>query len=45
MHLLIVCTRAVQCYVVAQKSQATSPEGYGIDVAKHLLNEYSNLSA
>ena len=38
-------TQKNTCYVIAKRSKATTPEGFGIDVAQHLLTEYPILTA
>jgi urate oxidase len=43
--LVATDTQKNTCYVIAKRSQATTPEGYGIDLASHLLNEYKMLEA
>lgn len=44
-NLVATDTQKNTVYVVAKTSKATSPEGYGIDLAKHLLSEYPMLEA
>jgi len=43
--LVATDTQKNTVYVVAKRSTSTSPEGYAIDVCRHLLNEYPVLSA
>jgi len=43
--LVATDTQKNTCYVIAKRSAATTPEGYGIDLASHLLNEYKMLDA
>ena len=43
--LVATDTQKNTVYVVAQKSSATTPEGFGLDLAKHLLSEYQMLTA
>lgn len=43
--LVATDTQKNTVYLVAKRSSATTPEGYAIDMCKHLLSEYSMLSA
>lgn len=43
--LVATDTQKNTVYVVAQKSTATTPEAFGVDMATHLLNEYPILTA
>ena len=43
--LVATDTQKNTVYIVAKRSSATSPEGYAIDVCRHLLTEYPVLSA
>ena len=43
--LVATDTQKNTVYVLAQRSSATSPEGYAIDLCKHLLEEYPILEA
>ena len=43
--LVATDTQKNTCYVIAKRSSATSPEGYGVDVASHLMSEYPMLDA
>jgi len=44
-RLVATDTQKNSVYLVAQRSSATTPEGYGIDLASHLLREYPMLTA
>ena len=43
--LVATDTQKNTVYVVAKRSSATTPEGFGIDLCRHLLNEYPVLTA
>jgi len=43
--LVATDTQKNTVYIVAKRSSATTPEGYALDVCRHLLNEYPVLSA
>jgi len=43
--LVATDTQKNTCYVIAKRSGAITPEGYGIDLASHLLKEYTMLDA
>ena len=43
--LVATDTQKNTVYVVAKKSASTTPEGFGIDLARHLLKEYPVLTA
>lgn len=43
--LVATDTQKNTVYVVAKRSSATTPEGYGADLARHFLREYPVLSA
>lgn len=43
--LVATDTQKNTVYIIAQRSSATNPEAYAIDLAKHLLNEYPTLTA
>ena len=43
--LVATDTQKNAVYAVAKRSSATSPEGFGIDLARHLLHEYPVLTA
>ena len=43
--LVVTDTQKNTVYVVAKRSSATTPEGFGIDLAQHLLREYPMLTA
>lgn len=43
--LVATDTQKNTCYVIAKRSAAMTPEGYGIDLATHFLKEYAMLEA
>ncbi|KAL1526628.1 hypothetical protein AB1Y20_015332 [Prymnesium parvum] len=43
--LVATDTQKNTVYIVAKRSSATTPEGFGIDICRHLLHEYPMLSA
>ena len=43
--LVATDTQKNTVYVIAQKSSATTPEGYALDLARHFLSEYPMLTA
>ncbi|KAL3923833.1 MAG: hypothetical protein SGPRY_004101, partial [Prymnesium sp.] len=43
--LVATDTQKNTVYIVAKRTQATTPEGFGIDICRHLLHEYPMLSA
>jgi len=43
--LVATDTQKNTVYVVAKRSAATTPEGYGVDLATHLLKEYTMVDA
>jgi urate oxidase len=43
--LVATDTQKNTVYAIAKRSKATTPEGYGIDLARHLLSEYPVLTA